>query len=239
MTGRRPPALAAWLLRTCGSGPAADALLGDLAEEYRAGRSRAWFWTQALSAIAVSFAAELRGHPLVILRAVCLAWLLTMGLTTLMNESRRYVEAAVDVYLPQHEPYMAQAYRIVDGMRVPQPDRAVSWNRAVYYPAARLVLVCLIGLMTGSLVALLHRRHSVTSVLAAAAAVMTIWIWGVGRSLVAGRPVPPEDVLVVMVPLWVQWQSVLSLGGWIAGVLIGGLTAAHFPRRARHRLAPA
>jgi hypothetical protein len=35
MTPKQPPAIAAWMLRHFGSGPNNEALLGDLAEQYR------------------------------------------------------------------------------------------------------------------------------------------------------------------------------------------------------------
>jgi hypothetical protein len=52
------PELAAWLLRTFGSGASIEALVGDLTEEYHAGRNRLWFWWQALAGIVVTFFAE-------------------------------------------------------------------------------------------------------------------------------------------------------------------------------------
>ena len=46
-----PPRLATWLLSRFG--PANDALLGDLLEEYRAGRSARWYWRQVMMAMLV------------------------------------------------------------------------------------------------------------------------------------------------------------------------------------------
>ena len=56
---RTPPALALWMLLRLLRGPRCEALIGDLAEEYRHGRTRMWYWRQALWAIA----ADLRQHP--------------------------------------------------------------------------------------------------------------------------------------------------------------------------------
>ena len=49
-TLRRPPAIPAWLLRRLVSN---DALVGDLTEEFRRGRSAAWYWRQVVTAIVV------------------------------------------------------------------------------------------------------------------------------------------------------------------------------------------
>jgi hypothetical protein len=40
----------------------ADALIGDLIEQHRRGRSSAWYWRQAVRAIVATFAAEMRQH---------------------------------------------------------------------------------------------------------------------------------------------------------------------------------
>lgn len=49
---RRPPALANWLLDRLGYSRRNAALAGDLLEEFRSGRSAAWYWRQTLVVIA-------------------------------------------------------------------------------------------------------------------------------------------------------------------------------------------
>ena len=56
---RRPPALAAWILSRLLRGRRSEALVGDLDEEYGRGRTRVWYWRQALYAAA----ADMREHP--------------------------------------------------------------------------------------------------------------------------------------------------------------------------------
>jgi len=48
---RVPPRLATWLLLSLGSGPFAEALAGDLSEEYQRGHSRHWYWRQVTVAL--------------------------------------------------------------------------------------------------------------------------------------------------------------------------------------------
>ena len=55
----QPPVVASWLLRRLCDGKD-EALIGDLLEKFRQGRSGAWFWRQALVAIAFRVLAELR-----------------------------------------------------------------------------------------------------------------------------------------------------------------------------------
>jgi len=72
---RRVPAVATWFLDRFGVARQNDALIGDLAEEYQAGKSRAWYWWQALVAIAVGVVRDVRRHKLLALRSIALAWI--------------------------------------------------------------------------------------------------------------------------------------------------------------------
>jgi hypothetical protein len=60
MKSSQPPILATWLLYHVGLGELDDALLGDLFEDFRRGRSAGWYWRQVLAAILVSLAKQLR-----------------------------------------------------------------------------------------------------------------------------------------------------------------------------------
>lgn len=53
MKTSQPPTLATKLLERLAPGPHGDALAGDLIEQYREGRSRAWYWRQALLGIVI------------------------------------------------------------------------------------------------------------------------------------------------------------------------------------------
>jgi hypothetical protein len=53
----KAPALATWLLEHIVPGEK-DAIAGDLVEEFRNGRSRAWFWRQALTVIFLALCSE-------------------------------------------------------------------------------------------------------------------------------------------------------------------------------------
>jgi hypothetical protein len=74
MRSAQPPTTATWLLEHLSSGPSNDSLKGDLMEEYRSGRSGAWYWRQVLMTIAVSFWKEISAHKLLAVRAVATGW---------------------------------------------------------------------------------------------------------------------------------------------------------------------
>ena len=66
----QPPALAHWLLRHFGCSANNEAVVGDLDERYRNGRSRRWYWSQVLIALIVGFIEDIWRHKLFALRAV-------------------------------------------------------------------------------------------------------------------------------------------------------------------------
>jgi hypothetical protein len=71
---RRVPVFATWLLHRFGVQRQNEALVGDLAEEYQAGKSRMWYWWQTLVAIFITVIRDVREHKLLALRAVAVAW---------------------------------------------------------------------------------------------------------------------------------------------------------------------
>lgn len=57
-----PPKLATWLLDRLGFATQNPALVGDLLEEFRGGRSRGWYWRQTLTAIAAGVRCNVRNR---------------------------------------------------------------------------------------------------------------------------------------------------------------------------------
>jgi hypothetical protein len=66
----QPPALATWLMSTLLLGDNAEALIGDLIEQHRRGRSSAWYSRQAARAIVTTFAAEMWQQQLLAIVAI-------------------------------------------------------------------------------------------------------------------------------------------------------------------------
>jgi len=66
-----PPRFAVWLLEHFGPEINSEALAGDLCEDFRQGRSKAWYWRQVIAAI------QWREHLRVVLAAAGVAWLLS------------------------------------------------------------------------------------------------------------------------------------------------------------------
>jgi hypothetical protein len=77
MTSSKPPALATWLVEHLVSGDKNEALTGDLMEQFRQGRSVAWYWRQVFGAILVGWSKELR--ILWISIGVTVVWILALA----------------------------------------------------------------------------------------------------------------------------------------------------------------
>jgi len=77
VTTRSPPRLAAWLLEELGSNARLEELLGDLSEQFAAGRSRLWYWRQATGALLLDLRQGLRTHALSFLGAVLAGYAIT------------------------------------------------------------------------------------------------------------------------------------------------------------------
>jgi hypothetical protein len=70
---RQPPAPAKWLLtRLAPSTP--ESVLGDLQEEYEAGRSTGWYCRQVCRAIVAVTVREITAHPVLTVRAAFVGW---------------------------------------------------------------------------------------------------------------------------------------------------------------------
>jgi hypothetical protein len=69
---KKPPTLAVTMLMRLGSGD--EPLLGDLIEEYAAGRSRWWFWRQTIAAIVTGAIRGIRVQPLRTVGALTIGW---------------------------------------------------------------------------------------------------------------------------------------------------------------------
>jgi hypothetical protein len=98
-----PPPLARlllkWLARENG------ALVGDLEEEYRKGRSGLWYWRQALIALALTGWRQLSADKLLVARAVGCGWIVLLAFFYFVGDplsgswfSDRVVDAAVTLF---------------------------------------------------------------------------------------------------------------------------------------------
>jgi hypothetical protein len=73
VNSRQPPALAVWLLKRLGVAARNEPLAGDLLEEFRNGRTAAWYWRQTFMAIAAAFGLRLHSRRLEFL-ALFVGW---------------------------------------------------------------------------------------------------------------------------------------------------------------------
>jgi hypothetical protein len=192
MKAQQPPRLGALLLERFA--PHNEALIGDLAEEYRAGRSAIWYWGQVLLGVTLQCSVDLRRHPLIVFRGI------VMGLVLLLAFG--WIVAPIGVGLT------TLLLRHALGAVVMQFQTGFFIHMALWFPASTLA---------GWIVARLHKHQGATAVLGL---VVVLGVFAIcnerfyfllRNSLTHERFVP---YLVI---------HVLGTALGIAGVLIGGL----------------
>jgi hypothetical protein len=137
-------------------GPQDESFIGDLMEEYRAGRSRTWYWRQVLSANLVGAAKDIRGSKLRTLRAVVLSWVVLIAWISVTRALYLWVD-----------PW---AWQWVS-------DSAVLRRAWYQYGWPLNIVWCLGALGTGWMTARWHRERPASVVLACAVAQLPWVAW--------------------------------------------------------------
>jgi hypothetical protein len=188
-----PPAVATWLLEKLDGGSTREAVAGDLVEQYRQGRSRAWYWRQVLAAILIGSFRDARVHWVIALRGMAIGW----SVLTLFS---RFV--APLVFQP--------IFRVMN-------DRGwlmSIWRVYYWYPVWAIMCVGSVG--TGWIVGRTHRPHP-TAVVLAFAGSMALWVLP-GLSLDVLNAVREPAVWSFNASVHITSSVVTTLG-----VLLGGL----------------
>jgi hypothetical protein len=196
-----------------GLGPDHESVVGDILEQYRAGRSRNWYWKQVLAALFTVSLRVIGAHRWHALRAVIVGW-----------------GALLAVF--------AYGDRVAGGMArlLWDWDRHAAWTTGVWGPfhvAATLVSYSGFAL-SAWVVARLHRQHMlpmlfayITSMLTVLASFASYLLW-LGPVPVA---VPHPLFFVISVSLPYHWRSGFVLMPLV--MLISGLAAAGSFRETR------
>lgn len=171
MTTRMPPKLADALLARLE--PSHEALLGDLREEFRAGRSASWYWRQVIAAVVAAFTSELRAHPLLAVRAMAVGWV-TLRMFHLVTRQLPLLDWLLDPVI----------------MAFGSHPFVMVWATQLWFRPVE----ALGYLISGRLVGLSHPRHRTMAVLAftllalALEAYKTAYLFWLGLVWVTGRP---------------------------------------------------
>lgn len=82
-------AMTEWLLERFGIPQRNESLMGDLMEEYSAGRSGFWLLRQIVNAIATTVAHDVKHHWLLTARAITMGWVLLFGWAQIVRHFHR------------------------------------------------------------------------------------------------------------------------------------------------------
>ena len=84
MNEKTPPRIASWLLKRFGASVQDQALAGDLAEHYRSGRSRWWYWREVMIALSVGTLRETWENRMRVLLGLAVGWMMVINLQPLI-----------------------------------------------------------------------------------------------------------------------------------------------------------
>ena len=149
MRSSQPPIVATWVLTHFGDRN--EVIAGDLIEEYRRGRTAAWYWRQVLIAILVGCGNEIRTRKLFTLRAVITGWAALILSNYLIS-------------LPLYRLYSRAMVALGLG------PLWFWWRHYYTYPI--IFVPCVAGFLSGWLVARFHRTHRATLVIMYAVSVL-------------------------------------------------------------------
>lgn len=201
MNSRPAPHAATWLLERIGRRSRLDPLIGDLVEQFQEGRTRLWYWRQALGTVVIDLARTLRSHAFSFIAAVvvgfALIWLLDAGYPYAFQPLNENLLA-----LSRH-PWTAQAVLRVGGMEM-----------------CGLLADALI-MVTAWAVTRIHRSHPRAVLSVFAAAVTVRYLPGLARLVIHAVTDPRFTAPLVsrhlhlMMP--VAWQAlcILAAGLWV------------------------
>jgi len=167
----KTPAIARWLLDRFGIPQQNEPLVGDLVEEYGAGRSVLWFWRQVLVAIATTVTRDVRNHKLLAARAIATGWLLWAAWGQLMH----LAEPRIYVSYPR------------------------GWNRMAYFQILFLLMVTVWPVLVGWVVARTHRAQTaMVLVFAASQVIWFIGYYGLNYHEIQRKTIPNQVVEIAL-----------------------------------------
>jgi len=161
VTTRSPPRLALWLLEELGGSTRLEELIGDLSEQFAAGRSQRWYWRQVTGALFLDLGQTLRTHALSFLGAVLVGYVLT------------------SIWVFANEVAFGPLYRSLDASRHPDVLMRFLGLRAAQASTTLLVFV------SAWLVVRIHRAHPRAVLLTFVAAVIAPRLPGIAH-LISG-----------------------------------------------------
>jgi hypothetical protein len=168
MTSKRPPRFAAFLVTRFADN---EPLAGDLQEEYEAGRSRLWYWREAVIAAAVGQMRTHAVHDLLTPQSLFMQFVMLALVGLCATFSVKLIAMVV---------LDGTAWRVLFGADA---------GRAL----AQLLLSLAVAIPVGVVVARVHLRTRLGAVLALSAIVpfwafLNMWLFDGGRNLDAALP---------------------------------------------------
>ena len=159
MKERKLPRIATWLLRRFGPSEQNQVLVGDLAEHYRSGRSRWWYWREVMIALSVGTLRETWQNRMMVLMGLAVGWLMVRNLDPLIMRlfvfrpmvARVIVERIVFGFLVGfvlallHRPRHIAPIMLLAGSYIATTDLYRLYSPGVFIPDAANVIMTAAG----------------------------------------------------------------------------------------------
>ncbi|HEV2700693.1 MAG TPA: hypothetical protein VGV09_03620 [Steroidobacteraceae bacterium] len=197
MITRPPPRAATWLLERLGDGIRFDSLIGDLTEQFAAGRSRFWYWWQTTGVVAQELVRVVRAHAL----SFSAATLSGYALMHLWELASAHVYQPVYASLPQ--------------------VHAHHWTAQILLRVAAMQLNgvsnCVLTFATVWVVIRIHRAHPRAALVAFVVVLTVPLLPGVARELMVATAHAPVSLALIplMLPAALQATVTLAEGLWL------------------------
>jgi hypothetical protein len=153
MRSMEPPRVARWLLEHFGCSPNNVAVIGDLDERYRRGRSAAWYWRQTAVALVVSFVKEAWDHKRLTVRAIISGWGMWVVSSIGFSFTREFLSALASWSRLWRHDWITIAVQVPEGLLLGilagwvvarlcrQRRKAMVLAFAAYFVSAQMVLL--------------------------------------------------------------------------------------------------
>jgi hypothetical protein len=204
MKSSEEPKIATWLFDSFSDN---KELAGDLIEEYRAGRSAAWYWMQVLLGVAVGLRQEILSHKFLAAKAVVTGWI---ALYVLVAISGRHNGAWKEL------------------IRVNRPLVRGSYNLPGIFNWVMLLEIFIVFAVAAWIAGLLNRRYN-RSLLFIVLIAWSFWFWRSTSSYWLMLIVDSihQSTFRPYLGNFLMRYSVAALGIWLGGWLSGHSPSNH------------
>jgi hypothetical protein len=210
MSAKRTPGIAIWLVQQFGCSRDAEAVTGDLIEQYESGQSRIWLWRQVATAIVSGCMDDAFAHKTLMIRSILMGW---GGLVLFKVFLLDFVSVIIHIRMLPASAFEPVIVSGQAGFVLPTP-----WYFS--YPATFVICTMLCMAVTGRIAARVGGEHRRAAVFSYLSTLMIYVAIGIG----------PTVVFALQGVERMPWASLGKIALYLASILVGGLVTRSAPQ---------